>query len=417
MPETNEHNFDVAVIGGGPAGILAAVRAGQLGKKVVLLERNETLGSKLLLTGGARCNLTNATFDKKELAQQYGKEGYFLLHALSIFGAEETIKFFNKNGVKTKTEKENKVYCATDKANDVLKALIYLLRNNEVSVINHAKVKEIKKQKNKISKIVLENNKEITAKNYIIATGGKSHPATGSTGDGYKFAEILGHKIEKLRPGLVPIKIREEWVRNAQGLSLPDAKLDVYLDQKKNFTASGEIMFTHFGLSGPAILSISERVGSLLEKGKVKIALDLNSNLTPEALEKIVQTYFEKNVKKTLKNCLTEILPSKLIPVIIELSKTEAAKKANQVTKEERQRLVAVIKKLEMTVEELLGFDQAMITVGGVSLKEIDAKTMKSKIIDNLYFAGEVINLHGPTGGYNLQACWSTGYLAGQSAA
>ena len=416
MTEANKNNFDVVVIGGGPAGMLSAIRAGQLGAKVVLLEKNETLGSKLLLTGGKRCNITNATFDTKNLAEKYGKEGFFLLHALSIFGAKETIEFFNKNGIKTKVEKENKVYCATNKASDVLKALIYLLRNNEVSVVNNAKIKEIKVSKNGISKIVSDDNQEYIAKNYIIATGGKTYPFTGSTGDGYKFAETLGHKIEKLKPALTPIKIKEEWVKKAQGLSLADAKLDIYLNQKKDFSVSGEIMFTHFGLSGPVILSISERVGDLLEKGNVKIYLDLNSNLTPEALDKIIQNYFEKNVKKNLKNCLTELLPSKLIPIIIELSKTEATKKANEVTKEERQRLVAIIKKLEMTPTELLGFDQALITSGGISLKEIDAKTMKSKIVKNLFFAGEIINLHGPTGGYNLQLCWSTGYLAGQSA-
>jgi len=413
--QENNNKFDLAIIGGGPAGMMAAIRAGQLGKKVVLLEKNETLGNKLLLTGGGRCNISNATFDKKELAQKYGKEGFFLLPALSVFGAKETIEFFNKNGIKTKVEKDNKVYCATDKANNVLKALIYMLRNNEVSVINHAKVKKIELQKNKISKIVLEDNSKIIAENYIIATGGKSHPSTGSTGDGYEFAKILGHKVEKPKPALVPIQIKEEWVKKAQGLSLANAKLDVYLNNKKEFSTTGEIILTHFGLSGPAILSISGRVGDLLEKGEVKIALDLNSNLTPEALDKIIQNYFETNINKTLKNCLTEILPTKLILIILELSKTEATKKANQVTKEERQRLVSTIKKLEMTVSGLLGFDQAMVTSGGISLKEIDAKTMRSKIVKNLFFAGEVINLHGPTGGYNLQACWSTGYLAGES--
>jgi hypothetical protein len=346
-----------------------------------------------------------------------GKKGFFLLHALSVFGVKQTIEFFNKSGLKTKIEKDNKVYCATNKSNTVLKVLIYLLRNNEVFVLNNAKIKDIQKKNNKISKIILDNNKEIIAKNYIIATGGKSYPTTGSTGDGYKFAEKLGHKIEPLNPGLVPIKIKEDWVKKAQGLSLADAKLEVYLNKKKNFTISGEIIFTHFGLSGPEILIISEKIGELLKKGEVKIYLDLNSNLTSEALEKILQNYFEKNVKKTLKNCLTEILPTKLIPIILEISKTEGSKKANQVTKEERQTLVDVIKNLEMTVLELLGFDQAMVTTGGISLKEIDAKTMKSKIIENLFFAGEVINLHGPTGGYNLQACWSTGYLAGQSSA
>jgi hypothetical protein len=413
---TSENNFDVIVIGGGPAGMMAAIKAGQLKKRVALLEKNATLGSKLLLTGGHRCNITNATFNAKEMAEKYGKEGLFLLNSLSIFGAKETIEFFNKNGVKTKIEKENKVYCATDKSSDVLKSLIYLLRNNEVQVITSAKVKEILQEKNKISKIILNNNKELIAKNYILTTGGMSYPETGSTGDGYEFAKNLGHKVEIPKPALVPIKIKEEWVKKAQGLSLPDAKLDVFSNNKKIFSVSGEIIFTHFGLSGPAILSISERVGRLLEKGQVKIFLDLNSDLSPEDLDKIIQKYFNENAKKSVKNCLTDILPTKLIPIILDLLKIESSKNANTTTKEERLKIVSIIKKIEMTPTELLGFDQAIITSGGVLLKEIDAKTMKSKIVKNLFFAGEVINLHGPTGGYNLQICWSTGNLAGQSA-
>lgn len=410
-----KNNFDVIVIGGGPAGIISAIRAAQLKKRVALLEKNNVLGKKLLLTGGHRCNITNATFDAKEMAKKYGKEGLFLLHALSNFGAKETIDFFNKNGVKTKIEKENKVYCATNKSSDVLKALIYMLRNTEVQVIANAKVKEILHQKNKISKIILNNNKELTAKNYILATGGKSYPETGSMGDGYEFAKNLGHKIETPRPALVPIKIKEEWVKKAQGLSLPDVKLDIFSNNKKVFSISGEIIFTHFGISGPAVLSISEEVGKLLEKGSAKIFLDLNSNLSPEELDKIIQNYFNENAKKSVKNCLADILPTKLIPIILDLLKIESSKNANTTTKEERHKIVNIIKKLEMTPTELLGFDQAIVTSGGVLLKEIDAKNMKSKIIDNLFFAGEIINLHGPTGGYNLQICWSTGYLAGQS--
>lgn len=415
--ETNKNNFDVLVIGAGPAGIMAAIRAGQLGAKVALLEKNESLGKKLLLTGGKRCNLTNATFDAKEFAKKYGKEGFFLLHALSVLGAKETIEFFNKNGLKTKIEKDSKIYCATDKAADVLKLFIYLLRNNNVSVLANSKVKEIKTKSNRVSKIILENNKELTAKNYIISTGGKSYPFTGSSGDGYRFAEKMGHKIEQLKPALAPIKIEESWVKKAQGLSLPAARLNIFLNRKKIFSVTGEIIFTHFGLSGPAILNISGRVGDLLEKGNVKIILDLNSTLNLGAIDKIIQNYFLNNINKTLKNCLANLLPPKLIPAILEISKTDPAKKVNEITKAERTRLIEVLKKFEMTPAELLGFDYALITLGGISLKEINSKTMQSKIIENLFFAGEVINLHGPTGGYNLQACWSTGYLAGENAA
>ena len=415
--QENNNKFDVIVIGGGPAGMMAAIRAGQLGAKVALLEKNETLGNKLLLTGGGRCNITNATFDAKEMAKSYGKEGFFLLHALSIFGPAKIIEFLNKNGVKTKIEKGNKVYCATDKAGNVLKLLIYFLRNTEVTVINSVKVKEIKLSKEKISEIILDNGKKLKAKNYIIATGGLSYPATGSTGDGYKFAEKLGHKVKPPKPALSPIVIKEEWVKKIQGLSLANAKLDILLNKKKAFSTAGEMIFTHFGLSGPAILNISGQVDDLIKKGNVKIVLDLNPEMTPEALDKIIQNYFTQNINKTLKNCLGNLLPPKLVPAILELSKTDPNKKVNEVTKEERAELVKMLKNFEMTPTGLLGFDQAMVTAGGISLKEIDAKTMKSKIIDNLFFAGEIINLYGPTGGYNLQLCWSTGYLAGESVA
>jgi len=417
MTEENKNNFDVLVIGGGPAGIIAAIRAGQMGASVAILEKNEALGNKLLLTGGRRCNITNTSFDTKELAKQYGKEGDFMLHALSIFGVKETIEFFNKNGLKTKIEKDGRVFPKSDKANDILKILIYFLRNNEVTVLTNSEVKEIKFKGKKITKVILKDNREFTAKNYIITTGGMSLPFTGSTGDGYKFAEKLGHKIEKLKPALAPIVMKEHWVKEIQGLSLPNAKLDFFIDKKKSFSITGEIIFTHFGLSGPAILNISQKVGELLEKGEVKIVLDLNPELDLQGLDKILLDYFARNINKSLKNCLANLLPPKLIPAIIELSKTDPLKKVNEITKEERFRLIEVLKKFEMTPTGLLGFDEAMVTSGGISLKEIDAKTMKSKIIDNLFFAGEIINLNGSTGGYNLQLCWSTGYLAGQTSA
>ena len=442
MFKENDVIFDVAVIGGGPAGMMAAGRAGELGKKVVLLEKNNALGKKLLLTGKGRSNITKAEFNPKEFIKEYGREGDFLLHALSFFGVKETIGFFEKKGLKTKTERGKRVFPQSDKASDVLNVLTDYLKKNKVKIMTNSEVREILKRKNRISKIVLKGGREISAKNYVMATGGKSFPGTGSTGDGYKWAKEMGHSIIKLRPALVPLKIKEDWLKKAQGLSLKNIELTAFQHSSKKDSRFGELLFTHFGLSGPIVLDLSGKIGELLEKGEVhpytkqglvaegdkmsgaypcygvgvKLFLDLKPALDFQTLDKRIQLDFSKYSNKLFKNCLSDLLPQKLIPVIVELSGIASSKKVNEITREERHKLVRLLKGLEMTVSSLLGFDTAIITSGGVSLKEIDSKTMKSKIVENLFFAGEIINLHGPTGGYNLQLCWSTGYLAGQMA-
>ena len=398
--------------------MLAAGRAAELGAKVALLEKNDSLGRKLLITGKGRSNITRAEFNPRELVKKYGKEGYFLLHALSQFGPKETVDFFEKRGLKMKVERGKRIFPETDSANDVLDILIGYLKKNKVEIITNSEVKEIIKEGNAISKIILKNGRELfSAKNYIIATGGKAFPGTGSTGDGCKWAEKLGHKIIKLRSALVPIKIKEDWVKSLQGLSLKNVELNVFQNGRKKDSRFGELLFTHFGLSGPIVLDLSGHIGELLENGEVKLILDLKPALDEQALDKRLQSDFTKYANKFFKNSLDDLLPQKLIPVIIEFSGIDPLKKVNLITKEERRRLSALLKGLEMTVLSLLGFESAIVTSGGVSLREIDSKTMKSKIIDNLFFAGEIINLQGPTGGYNLQICWSTGYLAGQSAA
>lgn len=412
----NKEIFDVIVIGGGPAGIMSAIRAGELGAKTLLLEKNNKLGNKLLLTGGRRSNITKAEYNFKEFAQKYGKEGDFLLYALSVFGPREIVDFFEKRGLKTKIEKDNKVFPESDQAKDVLDVLVKSLKDNNVLVMTNSKIIKIIKQKNLILNVILENGQEISAKNYIICTGGISLPATGSTGDGYKWAEELGHNIKKLKPSLVPIKIKESWVKKLQGLSLKDVELTIFQNNKRKYKFSGEFIFTHFGLSGPMILNLSKTIGGFLESGEVKIILDLKPNFNFQMLDKEIQLIFQKDINKNFKNCLLDLLPPKIVPVIIELSEINFSTKVNEITKEQRQKLVRLLKNLEMTVDSLLGFNEAIITSGGILLKEIDSKTMKSKIIENLFFAGEIINLDGPTGGYNLQLCWSTGYLAGQSA-
>lgn len=408
---------DVIVVGGGPAGMMAAGRAAELGAKVLLLEKNSSLGRKLLITGKGRSNITKAEFNSKELVKKYGKEGDFLLHALSIFGPKETVDFFEKNGLKIKVERGRRVFPETDSARDVLNVLIGYLKNNRVEIMSNSEVKEIVKDGKKISKLILSNGREISAKNYILCTGGKAFPGTGSTGDGYEWAEKLGHRIEKLRPALVPIKIQEDWPKKLQGLSLKNIELSVLQNGKKKDKRFGELLFAHFGISGPIVLDLSGHIGEFSERGEVKLLLDLKPALDSQSLDKRLQSDFAKYANKFFKNALDDLLPQKLISVIIEFSGIDPLKKVNLITKEERRGLARLLKNLEMTVSSLLGFGYAIVTSGGISLREIDSKTMKSKIIDNLFFAGEIINLHGPTGGYNLQVCWSTGYLAGQSTA
>jgi len=417
MFKENEIIFDVTIIGGGPAGMMAAGRAGEMGAKVVLLERNNALGRKLLLTGKGRSNITKAEFNSRELIKKYGREGDFLLYPLSVFGVKETIGFFEKKGLKIKTERGKRIFPQSDKASDVLAILIDYLKLGGVKIMTNSKVEKILKQKNRASKIILKDGREISAKNYIIATGGKSFPGTGSTGDGYQWAKELGHSISKLRPALVPLKIKESWPKMAQGLALKNVELSVFQNNKKKDSRFGEMLFTHFGISGPIILDLSGKIAELLEKGEVKLVLDLKPALDFQTLDKRIQSDFSKYSQKLFKNSLSDLLPQKLIPIIVKLSGITPLKKVNVITREERYKLVRLLKGLAMTVSSLLGFEMAIVTSGGVSLKEIDSKTMKSKLIENLFFAGEIINLHGPTGGYNLQLCWSTGYLAGQMAA
>ncbi|MDP1538796.1 MAG: NAD(P)/FAD-dependent oxidoreductase [bacterium] len=413
----NKTFFDVAVIGGGPAGLMAAGRAGELGTKVILLEKNAALARKLLLTGKGRSNITRAEFNPRELVKKYDREGDFLLYPLSIFGVKETIDFFERRGLATKVERGKRIFPQSDSAQDVLRVLIGYLKKSGAGIMTNSEVKKIVKDKNRIAKIILSSGEEILAKNYIICTGGKSYPGTGSTGDGYQWAEELGHKINKLRPALVPLKIKENWPKMAQGLSLKNVELTVFQNNKKQDSRFGEMLFTHFGVSGPIVLDLSGKIGQLLERGEVKLVLDLKPALDFQTLDKRLRSDFSKYSRKLFKNSLSDLLPQKLIPVIIELSGINPEKKVNEITREERQKLVKLLKGLEMTVSSLLGFETAIVTSGGVSLKEIDSRTMKSKLVENLFLAGEIIDLHGPTGGYNLQLCWSTGYLAGQSAA
>jgi hypothetical protein len=409
-----EGKFDVAIIGAGPAGMMAALVAAEFGVRVVLIEKNKQLGKKLLLTGNGRCNITNAEYNLRELVKNYNN-GEFLFHVFSVFGPRETIKFFEKLGVKTKIESNTRVFPQNDDAEEVLEALQECLKEGKVEIILNSKIIGVEKKGKKISRLILDD-RELTAKNYIFCTGGKSYQTTGSDGSGYSFVEKLGHTIIKPMPALSPIKLKEEWVKNLQGINLNDIKITVSQNRKNKFQEEGKIIFTNFGISGPVILNISGKVGDLLEKGEVKISFDLFPLLNQEELLKGIEDVLKQYPKKAIKNILSIFVPERFSEVILDIVAIDKDKIANNMSKVEKAKIIKVLKNFEMTAEDVSGFEGAMVTRGGISLKEIDHKTMKSKIMDNLFFAGEIIDVDGRTGGFNLQACWSTGYLAGKNA-
>jgi hypothetical protein len=404
--------FDVAVIGAGPAGMMAAGKAAGLGLSVVLIEKNATAGKKLLLTGNGRCNLTNAELDLKKLVSNYNN-GEFLFHIFSVFGPERTITFFEQLGVKTKIEKNNRVFPKSNEAGEVLEKLAKNLEKNKVEILLNAEIIDIEKKGGKITKLILKG-KTITAKKYIICTGGKSYPLTGSEGTGYKLAEKLGHTIIKPEPVLFPIKLKEEWVKDLQGISLNNVKIELPT-AKSALREQGEILFTHFGISGPAVLNITSGLPNSFNVDGAKIKLDLYPQLNQEELLKRLNEIFIKYPKRAAKNLLSDFMPERLAEILLSRINIDKEKIANNMPKAERLAVAKIIKNLEVTADGMPDFDQALVTKGGVSLKEVDHKTMKSKIIDNLFFAGEIIDVNGRTGGFNLQMCWSTGYVAGQN--
>ena len=408
--------FDVAVIGGGPSGMMAAGRAAELGANVVLIERKEKLGRKLLMTGKGRCNLSHAEFQSKEFIKGFGKNGKFLLSTLSVFGVEDTISFFEKQGLKTKIERGKRVFPSTNKAHSVLGVLIKYLRKGKVTILPNVKVVSIKVTEGKVDYLFLSKKRKIKAEKYIICTGGKSYPTTGSTGDAFKWAKKLDHSVVSLKPALVPLRTKEKWVKEVQGLGLKNVEVSVFQDNQKKERVFGETLFTHFGIGGPIILKMSKKVGELLGKGEVELRIDLKPALSFDELDKRIQRDFEKSSKKMFKNSLSDLMPSKLIPLVVRFSGIDGSKCASGITREERHELVKVLKGIRLRIVGLLDLSKAIVTSGGISLKEIESKTMQSKIIKNLFFAGEVVDLDGTTGGYNLQMCWSTGYAAGQSA-
>ncbi len=396
--------------------MMAAGRAAELGAKVVLIEKNEILGKKLLITGKGRCNFTHNEFDIRKFAEKFGRNGRFLYGALALFGAGEVIDFFESRGVKGKVEQGDRIFPEKGNAQDIVNALVKYLTEGKVSILYNAEVTGFKQESRKISQVLLRG-RQISADKYIICAGGKAYPQTGSTGDGYQWAKQFGHTVITPVPALNPVKTSEKWVKELQGLSLKNVSLKLFQNGKKQDERFGEMLFTHFGVSGPIVMDMSKNIGALLKNGLVKLFLDLKPALDFKKLDKRIQRDFEKFKGRMFKNSLKELLPLSMIPVIIKLSGIEPSKQVDYITREERNKLIHLFKELELTPTELLGFKWSVVTSGGIALKEINPNTMCSKKIENLYFAGEILDLDGSSGGYNLQECWSTGYLAGESAA
>ncbi|MDM0459430.1 NAD(P)/FAD-dependent oxidoreductase [Clostridium perfringens] len=402
----------VIVIGAGPAGMMAAISAAE-NHEVILLEGNERIGKKLFITGKGRCNVTNAK-DISEFFDFIPGNPHFLYSALYTYTNIDVMNFFENAGVKLKVERGSRVFPNSDKSSDIISGLSRGLNEAGVDLRLHSKVKDVIFNNNKIEAVILENGSKVKGDYFIITTGGKSYPLTGSTGIGFDLAKKMGHFIVEPKPSLVPIEIEESWVRELQGLSLRNIELKI--KNKKNskvvYSGQGEMLFTHFGISGPLVLSGSRFIK---DGERFEISLDLKPALEEKQLDLRIQKDFKKNLNKDFKNSLDELLPKKLIPVIIELSGIDENKKVNSITKEERRTLLNLLKNLTFTVKGLRDIAEAIVTAGGVSTKEIDPSTMKSKIVDNLYFAGEVIDVDAFTGGYNVQIALSTGYLAGKS--
>lgn len=410
----------VIVIGGGAAGMMAAICAAQNGHEVNLYEKNEKLGKKIYITGKGRCNVTNNS-SVENLINNVIRNDKFLYSAFYGFSSEMTMDFFENAGCRLKTERGNRVFPITDHASDIIFALSSLMRKNHVHVHLNTEAKKLYIERRVIKGIVLKDNTLARADKVIVATGGLSYPSTGSTGDGYRFAEEAGHDIIETQPSLVPFNIKEEYVKEMQGLGLKNAKIKIMSGRKEIFSDMGEMLFTHFGVSGPLILSASSYLGEYLSKqnGKnherISLIIDLKPALSNEQLDARLLREFDENKNKSLKNIMPHLLPGKMHSVMLEYCDLDGEKKINEITSQERERLLLCLKNFSLTFNGFRSYNEAVITKGGISVKEINPSTMESKICRNLYFAGEVLDLDALTGGYNLQIAWSTGFAAGNS--
>lgn len=407
----------VIVIGAGAAGMMAAVAAADNGAEVIILEKMPKVGRKLLITGKGRCNVTNSG-DMQTFIKNMPGNGSFLYSALHAFSNQDMIDFLAKYNVPTKCERGGRIFPVSDKAIDVVDAFIRALANHKVKVLTGQRAQRILVENGRIAGVIAVQGDVYYSDAVILCSGGASYPGTGSSGDGYAMAREIGHSITLLKPSLVPLEVAEDWIRELQGLSLKNVLAAVITEGHKIAEEFGEMLFTHFGLSGPIILSLSKVVADLLSKKKeVLLEINLKPALTGEILDRRIQRDFEKFSRKQLKNSLHELLPAKLIPVVMDLAFLDPDKPVHQVTKQERVRLLDTLLHFTFTVTSTRSISEAIVTAGGIHIKEIDPATMQSKLVQGLFFAGEVIDIDGYTGGFNLQAAFSTGYVAGWNAA
>ncbi len=404
----------VLIIGGGAAGMMAAVTAAGNGHDVYVYEKNEKLGKKIFITGKGRCNVTNAG-TMEELFASVISNPKFLYSAFYGFNNEQTMDFFENLGVRLKIERGNRVFPVSDHSSDIIRGLEKEMERLGVNIFLNSEVSELIINDGEITGLLLKSGKRITADAVIVATGGISYVSTGSTGDGYRFAESSGHRLTECLPSLVPMEVKEWYAKELQGLSLKNVTAAIYDGKKKLYEEFGEMLFTHYGVSGPIIISASSYIGKKLQKKELKLVIDLKPALDPDQLDQRILRDFEENKNRQFKNSADRLFPEKLTPVMIELSDISPEKRVHDITREERRHFVELIKHFEMTLTGLRGYNEAIITKGGVSVKDIDPGTMESKRVKGLYFAGEVLDLDALTGGYNLQIAWSTGYAAGNS--
>ena len=406
----------IIVVGGGAAGLMAAIRAAENGAQVILFEKMPRVGRKLGITGKGRCNLTNIA-DAAEIVKNLPGNGKFLYSALKNFSSADTVNFFENLGVKTKVERGGRIFPASDDTSEVIDALLRRLAILNVEVKTNSPVTEILIEQKKIVGVMV-NDKIFECDAVILATGGASYPATGSTGDGFKFARQLGHTVTEILPALVPLETEEDFVRDLQGLSLRNVRVKLLSDGVQVAEQFGEMLFTHFGVSGPIILTLSRQVAKLLaQKHFVELEINLKPALTPEQLDARILRDFAKFKRKTIKNSLGDLLPAKLIPIVLDLSYLSEEKRVDEITQAERRRLIEILRGLPLTITRTRPIDEAIVTAGGISVKEIDPRTMQSRLIDGLFIVGEVADVDGFTGGFNLQAAWSMGNVAGIFAA
>ena len=411
----SQNTFDVIVIGGGASGMMAAGRAGALGKKVLVIEKNPKLGEKLKISGGGRCNITNAEEDMHALLKNYGKAAPFLYSPFSQFSNIDSFAFFESLGLPLVVQARKRAFPHTEKSIDVFNTLMKYMQAGKVAILAGTKVSRVLHDNARITGVVA-GGETYTATSYILATGGLSHPETGSTGDGFNWLKNLGHSVADATPTIVPIATKEAWGHKLSGTSLSFMKITFFVDGKKAFAKTGKILFTHFGLSSPLILNSAAQVGDLLHTGQVTARIDAFPDTDHGALEQKIIGVFDANKNKMIKNVIDDIVPHGMSGVIFDIVKINPDTKVHSVTKEERKELVEKLKALPLTITGLLGFDKAVVADGGIPLTEIDTKTCRSKKVENLFITGDLLHINRPSGGFSLQLCWTTGWISGTNA-